>query len=232
NQDLAKFYGISTNGLSASFTKVAYPADGPRDRGILAHGSILNGYSRPDISSPTQRGHLVRSRFLCQNVPPPPPNVDTKLHAATAATPTTRSLYEQHVNPDSTGTSSCSACHTLMDPIGFAFENYDGFGQHRTSQNGVTIDSSNTIYKAGTTNMDVKSKNLTELGSYLGSSDDVKACNARHWAYFAYGSVSWAQDGCTYDSIRQAAKANNYSMKSVLTAIIHAPHFTSRVQDK
>jgi len=232
NLNLAKFYGISTNGLGTSFMKVAYPVGGPRDRGILAHGSILNGYSRPDISSPTQRGHLVRSRFLCQNVQPPPPNLDTKLHEATGATPTTRSLYEQHIDQDGTGKSACSSCHTLMDPIGFAFENYDGFGQHRTSQNGVAIDSSNTIFKAGTSGMDVKSKDLTEMGAYLAGSEDVKACNARHWAYFAYGSVSWPQDGCTYDAIRQAAKTSAYSMKSVLTAIIHAPHFTTRVKDQ
>src|SRR5262249_21379395 len=159
-----------------------YPAGGPRDRGILAHGSVLNGYARPDISSPTQRGHLIRSRVLCQDVPPPPANLDTKLHDATAATPTTRALYEQH------GTQTqCAGCHKLMDPIGFGFENYDGFGRYRSTQNGMNIDASNIIYQAGTTGQDLKSANLTELGTTLASSDDVKTCSARYWAYFAYG---------------------------------------------
>lgn len=232
NQELAQFYGVSTNGLSAStFSKVSYPMGGPRDRGILAHGSILNGYSRPDISSPTQRGHLVRSRLLCQDVPPPPPNLNTKLSDPSTATPTTRAQYEQHVHPDDP-TSPCPACHTLMDPIGFGFEAYDGFGRHRTTQNGSPIDSSNIIHQAGTTGMDVSNADLTGLGQYLATSDDVKACSARYWAYFAYGDASWDEDGCTYDSIRTAAKAGNYSMKSVLTAIVHAPHFTTRIQDK
>jgi len=232
NQELAQFYGISTNGLSASqFTKVSYPMGGPRDRGILAHASILNGYSRPDISSPTQRGHLVRSRILCQDVPPPPPNLNTKLSDPTTDTPTTRAQYEQHVHP-SDPSSPCPACHTLMDPIGFGFEAYDGFGRHRTTQNGQPIDPSNVIHQAGTTGMDVSNADLTGLGQYLSTSDDVKACSARYWAYFAYGDASWDEDGCTYDSIRTAAKAGNYSMKSVLTAIVHAPHFTTRVQDK
>jgi len=232
NQELAQFYGISTNGLSASsFSKVSYPMGGPRDRGILAHASILNGYSRPDISSPTQRGHLVRTRILCQDVPPPPANLNTKLSDPTTATPTTRAQYEQHVHP-SDPTSPCPGCHTLMDPIGFGFEAYDGFGRHRTTQNGVAIDPSNVIKQAGTTGMDVSNADLTGLGTYLSTSDDVKACSARYWAYFAYGDASWDEDGCTYDSIRTAAKAGNYSMKSVLTAIVHAPHFTTRVQDK
>jgi hypothetical protein len=149
----------------------------------------------------------------------------------TTATPTTRAQYEQHVHP-SDPTSPCPACHTLMDPIGFGFEAYDGFGRHRTTQNGTAIDPSNVIKQAGTTGMDVSNADLTGMGQYLATSDDVKACSARYWAYFAYGDASWDEDGCTYDSIRTAAKAGNYSMKSVLTAIVHAPHFTTRVQDK
>jgi len=227
NKELATFYGINTNGLGTSFSRVSYPMGGPRDRGILAHGSILNGYARPDISSPTQRGHLVRSRLLCQDVPPPPANLDTKLHAPTSATPTTRAQYEQHVTQ-----SPCDQVHTLMDPIGFGFENYDGFGRYRTTQNGTAIDASNVIYQAGSTGQDLKGANLTDLGMTLASSNDVKMCGARYWAYYAYGSVSWDQDGCTYDAIRTEAAAGNYSLKSVLKAIIHASHFTTRVQDK
>jgi hypothetical protein len=172
----------------------------------------------------------VRTRVLCQNVPPPPPNVDTKLHDPTSATPTTRALYEQHVTQDAG--SACPACHKLMDPIGFGFENYDGFGRFRSTQNGSPIDSTNIVYQAGQSGKDVSSANLTELGTFLASSDDVKTCSARYWAYYAYGSVSWEQDGCTYDAIRQGAASGSYSLKSVLKAIVHAPHFTSRVQDR
>ena len=223
-------FSADHSSLGTSFSRVSYPAGGQRDRGILAHASILNGYSRPDISSPTQRGHLVRTRVLCQNVPPPPPNLDTKLHDPTSATPTTRALYEQHISQDPS--SPCPACHKLMDPIGFGFENYDGFGRHRTTQGGVAIDASSIIYQAGTTGSDLSSANLTALGTTLAGSADVKTCNARYWAYFAYGSVSWEQDGCTYDAIRKEAASGSYSLKSVLKAIIHASHFTARVQDR
>jgi hypothetical protein len=54
----------------------------------------------------------------------------------------------------------------------------------------------------------------------------------RYWTYYTYGSSSWAQDACTYDAIYNESKTNGFSLKSVLMAIIHAPTFTSRVQDK
>ena len=228
NQNLAQFYGISAGGLGTSMTRVAYPTGGARDRGILAHASVLNGYARPDLSSPTQRGHMVRSRLLCQNVPPPDNKVDTTLNPPSAATPTTRSLYEQHIQKGTT----CSGCHKLMDPIGFGFENYDGFGRYRTTENGSPIDPSGTIYTAGTTGMDVKFANLTELQTYLAGSTDVDNCMIRYWAYYAYGSASWQQDACTYGGIRQEAAAGSYALQDVLKAIVHAPHFTNRVQDQ
>ena len=83
NAELATFYGLPTSGLSTTFKSVPLPAGSGRDPGLLATGTILNGYARPDTSSPTQRGHMVRSRMLCQEVMPPPPNLDTTFHPST-----------------------------------------------------------------------------------------------------------------------------------------------------
>ena len=52
----------------------------------------------------------------------------------------------------------------------------------------------------------------------------------RFMSYFAYGAAGWADDGCTYDAITDEAKASNWSIRSVLTAVTRAPHFTTRVQ--
>ena len=70
------------------------------------------------------------------------------------------------------------------------------------------------------------------LQTYLAKSDDVKTCLVRYWSYYAFGSASWAQDGCTYDAIRADAASKSYSLKSVLTAILHSPRFTTRVNDQ
>ena len=83
---------------------------------------------------------MVRSRMLCQDVNPPPPNVDTTFHPSTMPE-TTRQHFE---NSHSKGT--CYTCHQYMDWIGFGFEDYDGWGRHRTTENGMPIDSSVTVY--------------------------------------------------------------------------------------
>lgn len=234
NQNLADYYKVSASGMSAAFSKV--PLSNGRDPGILGQASILIGYSRIDSSSPTQRGHLVRSRILCQDVPPPPAGLDTKF-TPNANLKTTRDQYLQgHAAPDH---QPCYGCHKIMDPIGVAFEHYDAFGKYRTTENGVEIDDTGTIYAATTdadgTVHDVDIKGLSgpnSLQAYLAQSDEVKNCLVRYWSYYAFGTASWPQDKCTYDGIRKEAAGQSYSLKSVLTAILHSKRFTSRVVEQ
>ena len=122
-----------------------------------------------------------------------------------------------------------------MDWIGFAFENYDGWGRYRTTDNGLPTVDTATIYSAPDDNMDDKVTGLSGTGSlsaYLAQSNRMTYCMERYWTYYTYGSSSWAQDGCTYDAIYKESKSNNLSLKSVLMAILHAPNFTTRVQDQ
>jgi hypothetical protein len=121
-----------------------------------------------------------------------------------------------------------------MDWIGFAFENYDGWGRYRTTDNGLPTVDTGTIY----TDPEGKDDNITglsgtgSLAAYLAQSDDVTRCMERYWTYYAYGSSSWSQDSCTYDAIYDESQTNGFGLKSVLMAIIHAPNFTTRVQDQ
>jgi len=230
NQNLASYYKLDASGLSTTFSKVTLPSG--RDSGILAQASVLVGYARADLSSPTQRGHLVRSRLLCQDVPPPPPGVDTKF-VPNANLKTTREQYlAGHAAPDH---QPCYSCHRVMDPIGVAFEHYDAFGNYRTTENGEPIDATGTIYSASAQDGDVAIDGLSGpegLQTYLAKSENVKKCMVRYWSYYAFGVASWAQDGCTYDAIRTEAASNSYSLKSVLSAILHSPRFTTRVNDQ
>jgi Protein of unknown function (DUF1592)/Protein of unknown function (DUF1588)/Protein of unknown function (DUF1595)/Protein of unknown function (DUF1585)/Protein of unknown function (DUF1587) len=225
NADLAAYYGFDTNGLSsAAFTRVAYLGGHARDGGILAHAGILTGYARADVSSPTQRGHLVRTRLLCQYVQPPPAVLDTTFKPEANPT-TTRAHYE-----NSHAVGGCGDCHKLMDKIGFGFEHYDAFGRWRDSEGVYPIDATGTIVQANATDGDVAFDGLPALETYLAGSDDLKSCMVRYWSYFAYGSPSWSEDACTYSAIRDEAAPAGYGLRSTLTAIVHAPHFTRRVQ--
>jgi hypothetical protein len=232
NKDLATFYGLPssvTNSLGTSFTSVKYTSPITRDPGLLATGTILNGYARPNTDSPTQRGHMIRSRMLCQDISPPPPGLDTTFKPATTVETTRDHFINEHEQ------GQCAGCHKLMDWIGFAFENYDGWGRYRTTDNGLPVLDTATIYSAPDDMKDDPVTGLSGSGglaAYLAQSNRVTHCMERYWTYYTYGSSSWAQDACTYDAIYNESKTNGFSLKSVLMAIIHAPTFTTRVQDK
>jgi hypothetical protein len=227
NPELAAFYGIPTGSLATSFSSVKYAGVTPRDPGLLATGTILNGYARPDTDSPTQRGHLIRSRLLCQAIPPPPSNANTTF--TPSSTPET--TRDQFINEHEQG--SCGTCHKQMDWIGFAFENYDGWGRYRTTDNGFPTNDDGIIYAdpEGAQDNVTGLSGSGSLGAYLAQSPDVTRCMERYWTYYTFGASTWAQDACTYDAIDSEAQANGFTLKSVLLAILHAPNFTSRVQD-
>jgi hypothetical protein len=128
----------------------------------------------------------------------------------------------------------CAGCHKQMDWIGFASENYDGWGRYRTTDNGLPTDDTAIIYA----DPEGKDDDLTGLSgpgslqNFLAQSPDVTTCLERYWTYYAFGTSSWTQDACTYGAISNEANSHGTTLQSILMAIIHAPNFTTRVQDQ
>jgi hypothetical protein len=112
-------------------------ADNDPHVGILTHISFLSLHSHPGSSSPTLRGKALRENFLCQPIPPPPPNVDFSILQQTDKYKTVRDRLTAHRS-----NAVCAGCHRQMDPIGLAFENFDASGMYRTAENGAPIDAS------------------------------------------------------------------------------------------
>ncbi|XXT19665.1 DUF1592 domain-containing protein [Sorangium sp. So ce429] len=220
NSSLATHYGLGGAG-GTELTRVTI-SPGQRDRGILAHGSFLTGHGGAKLSSPTQRGKMVRTRLLCQPLLPPPPGVDPNIKPLETPA-TTRMQLEQH-----TREAACAGCHTFMDPIGVGFENYDTFGRWRNDEVGLPIDANGTVF-APPSGGDFSFNGVTELADYLAANEDVKECMVRYWSYYAFGDT-WDQDGCTYEKVQQEAAAEDFRIKSVWLALTRAPHFTRRVQ--
>jgi hypothetical protein len=125
NQRLAEHYGIK--GIYGSeFRRVA--VDDPNRQGLLGQASILTVTSYPNRTAPTIRGKWVLEQLLGTPPPPPPPNVPSLKEDASAQAVTMRQRMEQHrANP------ACAVCHRVMDPLGFALENFDGLGRWRDS---------------------------------------------------------------------------------------------------
>ena len=124
NSDLAAVYKVAPP--ARDFERVELPPSSER-AGILGQASFLTLTSKPDDSAPTGRGLFIREQFLCQQVPPPPPGVDTNLPPVEEAKPVTnRERLAGH-----TTNQTCVGCHNLIDPVGFGFEKFDAIGMRR-----------------------------------------------------------------------------------------------------
>jgi hypothetical protein len=125
NERLAQHYGIA-NVQGSNFRRVTLPADSPR-RGLLGHGSILTVTSPAIRTSPVIRGKWILNNILGAPPPDPPPNVPALSDQKTQArVKTMRERMSQHrANP------MCASCHNMIDPAGFALENFDAIGRWR-----------------------------------------------------------------------------------------------------
>jgi hypothetical protein len=124
NSDLAAVY--KTPPPARDFDRVEFPPEAER-AGVLGQALFLTLSSKPDETAPTGRGLFVREQFLCQQVPPPPPGVDTNLPPIEESKPVTnRERMAMHAN-----NQMCAGCHKLIDPIGFGFEKFDAIGMRR-----------------------------------------------------------------------------------------------------
>lgn len=131
SMNLAALYGTPT---SNGWVPYEFPEDSPRS-GLLTQVSFLAAHSHSVRSSPTLRGKALRELFLCQTVPPPPPNVDFSLLEDAGDVPTARERLQIHnTNP------SCAGCHLITDPMGLSLENFDGAGRYRETENGAELD--------------------------------------------------------------------------------------------
>jgi len=125
NERLADHYGLE--GVTGShFRRVALPPESGR-AGILGHGSVLTLTSHAIRTSPVLRGKWILNNLLGTPPPDPPPNVPALDDSRNQAKrPTLRARMEQHRdNP------ACSACHSMIDPPGFALEHFDAIGRWR-----------------------------------------------------------------------------------------------------
>jgi hypothetical protein len=136
NERLARFYGIP-NVYGPHFRRVTLPKETNRG-GLLGQGSILTLTSYPNRTSPVVRGLYVLKNVLGSPPPPPPPNIPALKETVKGGVPATmRERMAQHRD-----NAICASCHSRMDPMGFALENFDGIGKYRTHDGKAPIDAS------------------------------------------------------------------------------------------
>jgi hypothetical protein len=215
---LAPTYGVTVSGTSPQM--VTLPAAQGR-AGILTQAGFLAVQAHPDQTSPVLRGKFVRTKLMCQTVPPPPMDVDITPPSVTSAA-TARERFAAH---ESAGTS-CKGCHQLMDPIGLAFETFDAVGKYRTTENGATIDVSGAI--VGSVDLDGSFNGVRELAGKLAASDQVRDCVATQWFRYAAGRAEEVPDGCSLTTLQDAFGASGGDLGELVVAMTQTDAFWYR----
>jgi hypothetical protein len=136
NERLAQHYGVGKV-TGSQFRRVTV-ADDARV-GLLGQGSILSVTSYANRTSPVLRGKWLLESWLGVQAPPPPPNVPPLQENADSPMPMRARMEQHRKNP------VCAACHTSMDTLGFALENFDAVGHWRDTDAGMPIDASGTL---------------------------------------------------------------------------------------
>ena len=217
NQRLAEHYGIPKI-YGSQFRKVALTD--PNRGGLLGQGSILTVTSYPNRTSVVQRGKWILENLLGAPPPPPPPDVpELKPHGKDGKILTMREQMEQHrTNP------ICSSCHSRMDPIGFALENYDGVGRWRSEDRGSAIDASGKLPGGVQFDGPAGLKKLL-LASYR---DDFVATVAEKLLTYALGRGLEYYDQPAVRTIARQAARDNYRISALIAAVAKSTPFQMR----
>ena len=137
NERLAKHYGIK-NIYGSQFRRVPLGPGMEARQGLLGKGAFLATTSKPERTSPVTRGKWVMTNLL--GVPPPAPPADVPPLPPRAGDPNAKEPTMRQKMLDHRVRQDCVQCHRLMDPIGFALENFDGIGVWRTTDEGTPVD--------------------------------------------------------------------------------------------
>jgi Protein of unknown function (DUF1592)/Protein of unknown function (DUF1588)/Protein of unknown function (DUF1585)/Protein of unknown function (DUF1587)/Protein of unknown function (DUF1595)/Cytochrome C oxidase, cbb3-type, subunit III len=216
NERLARHYGIP-NIYGSQFRRVKL--DGGLDirRGLLGKGSVEVVTSISDRTSPVQRGKWILMNLLGTIPPDPPPNVPAlKPNGDRAgAEQTMRQRMEEHrANP------ACASCHKMMDPIGFAMENFDGIGKWRLTESGQKVDATGVLVDG------TKIASVTDLRQALVrySPQFVRTLTEKLMTY-GLGRGVQSADMPVVRSIVHQAERNQYRFSSLILGIVESEPF-------
>ena len=217
NQRLAEFYGIP-GVYGPQFRRVEL-TDTKRG-GLLSQGSILTVTSYPNRTSVVQRGKWVLENMLGTPPPAPPPNVPALDPHGKDGNMSMRQAMELHrANP------VCASCHSKMDPIGFALENFNGIGQWRDKDNGAPIDSSGTL-PDGSAFDGAAGLRKALLTAHR---DEFIATFTEKLMTYALGRGVEPYDRPAMRAIIREAATQNSTIPAFINAIVKSPQFQMRM---
>jgi hypothetical protein len=221
NERLAKFYGIP--GVTGPGFRRVSKLEGTERGGILGQGAILVMTSHPNRTSPVLRGNWILTNLLNSPPPPPPPGVPPlDLSPVNGKPLTTRQQVERH-----RASATCSSCHSRIDPLGFALENFDPIGRWRTRDAGGDIDPSGQLSSGE------EIAGPQGLRKYLLNHRDrfVGAIEARLMT-FALGRQLESRDQPAIRKVVRDAEAQGYKFSDlILGTVVSVPFRMRQIQE-
>jgi hypothetical protein len=221
NERLARHYGIPDI-RGNRFRKVTLTDLGRRG-GILAQGGLLAATSYPDRTSPVLRGKWLLDNILGSPPPAPPANVDTSLpeenDAASRAASIRERLARHRDDP------VCSSCHSVIDPLGFALENFDVIGGWRTMD-----ERGNPVDVMGTWPDGRELNGFAALRDLLLNPPEpfVGTLTEKLMAYGLGRRLEYYDQPAVRAIVRDAA-ADDFRWSSIILGIVKSPAFLMRI---
>jgi len=217
NERLARHYGIP-GVYGSEFRRVAVREEARR--GLLGQGSILALTSHATRTSPVLRGKWVLENILGTPPPPPPPNVPSLKEPEKGDRP--RSMREQLA--EHRATAACASCHKVMDPIGFALENFDAVGAWRTREGGEPLDVSGQLADGAMVD------GVAGLRQALLARPDVfVGTMVEKLMIYALGRGLTPHDMPAVRQVVREARAQNYRFSAIVLAVARSVPFQFRL---
>jgi hypothetical protein len=191
--------------------------------GILSHGSVLAAFSKFSDTSPTQRGIFVQTRLLCNEVRPPPANVNVDQPPGGGNAVCKSDRYAGH-----RASQSCGACHNQLDPVGFGLENYDVGGRYRTHDDGhpeCPIDGAGELPGYGAFH------GPGELARILVDSKTLEPCFVAQLIGYALGRAVRPEETAAVAGFTESFQTHGYSMTDLLVTYATSDRFVLRAEE-
>jgi hypothetical protein len=213
--DSMSMYGPSAP--TAAFVRNEMP--GTQRKGLLTQPGFLSYKAMPDGSSPVRRGIFVLEKLLCEPPSPPPAGADIT-PPSPSTSKTTRERFAQHSQDP-----GCKGCHQFIDPVGFTFENYDGLGLWRDTENGQTIDASGGVKVSRDSSVIGDVVGVAELSEKLAGSRNVHDCVTKELYRFALGRSLNQADTCSVKQVGDRFMKSGGQFKELMLAIVESDAF-------
>jgi len=222
NGTLAELYGVDAGGLGPDeWAWVDLPAS--QRSGILTRAAFLTVFASTATQAPIRRGTFTLEEMLCVSLGSPPPDVDDSPIDGGEQPGEEGPLTVREATEARTSEGQCAGCHSIINPVGFAFEHYDAIGRWQDQEvlSGQPVDSSGALLG---TDADGPLADALELSSRLAGSEQVRGCFATHWFEEALGGQVGELDDCARDRVIEEFTTGG-DLRELVTTIVLSDSF-------